>query len=450
MATRKDAAGFRVFGARFVDSVKSEGTPEAYEKSRLVVQGFNDDHDYLTHAPTVQRASQRLLLALCVCDPEFYLKTRDVSQANVQSTSKIRRQIFVLPPRILGFPPDVLFRVNRPLYGIPEAGIHWYKTYHTYHKHDLKMSPSVYDPCLLSTKASLAITSGSRSTPRGIVCLKTDDTAYIGNKAFFKLEEQKHTKFDSKEAQLLTSHSSIKFNGAVLSQQKNRLFLSQPDHIRNLNKLDETNFTSEEFVTERARGSYISGMCRPKCTYGFCHLSQVTTPSKRDVKLLNKVMHACTEDPERGLRFFPLDLESMIMGVFLDAGFATNSDMTSQLGFVVALMDKSGNGNVVHYASTKSKRVTRSVLAAELFAMVQGFDDCSVLRLTLNDILGRVIPMHVYTDSRSLYDCLTNINRTREKRLLIDLCMLRESYERREISEVFWIPTAQNPADAFT
>lgn len=28
--------------------------------------------------------------------------------------------------------------------------------------------------------------------------------------------------------------------------------------------------------------------------------------------------------------------------------------------------------------------------------------------------------------------------------------MLRQSYERHEITEVFWIPTVQNPADAFT
>ena len=65
-------------------------------------------------------------------------------------------------------------------------------------------------------------------------------------------------------------------------------------------------------------------------------------------------------------------------------------------------------------------------------------------------MLGRIIELHVYTDSRSLYDGLVRINQTTEKRLLIDLRMLRQSYERREITEVFWVPTAQNPADAFT
>ena len=116
----------------------------------------------------------------------------------------------------------------------------------------------------------------------------------------------------------------------------------------------------------------------------------------------------------------------------------------------MTLMDKHGRANVLHYGSLKSKRITRSVLAAELFAMVHGFDVSSTIRLAFNAMLDRVIPLHVYTDSRSLYDCLTRINHTTEKRLLIDLRMLRQSYERREITEVFWIPTAQNPADAFT
>lgn len=98
-------------------------------------------------------------------------------------------------------------------------------------------------------------------------------------------------------------------------------------------------------------------------------------------------------------------------------------------------MDKDMKSNIIHYGSIKSKRVARSVLAAEMFIMVQGLDACSAMRLALNDIFSTPIPLKIYTDSHSLFDCLTNINRTTEKRLLIDLFMLRKSYELREISE---------------
>lgn len=114
----------------------------------------------------------------------------------------------------------------------------------------------------------------------------------------------------------------------------------------------------------------------------------------------------------KGLIFKPMNPASLEIALFIDAGFATNNNMTSQLGFIMVLMDKDMNANIIHYGSVKSKRVTRSVLAAEIFAMVQGFDVSSTMCLALNDMFGNLIPFKIYTDSRSLFDCLTNINCT--------------------------------------
>ena len=61
-----------------------------------------------------------------------------------------------------------------------------------------------------------------------------------------------------------------------------------------------------------------------------------------------------------------------------------------------------------------------------------------------------VTPLTVCTDSKSLYDCLVKLGTTNEKRLMIDLLCLRQSYERREIAEVKWIDGNTNPADAMT
>ena len=60
------------------------------------------------------------------------------------------------------------------------------------------------------------------------------------------------------------------------------------------------------------------------------------------------------------------------------------------------------------------------------------------------------IPLIVCTDSRSLYDCLVKLGTTREKRLMIDIMSLRQSYEQREITEVRWIDGKDNPADSMT
>lgn len=58
--------------------------------------------------------------------------------------------------------------------------------------------------------------------------------------------------------------------------------------------------------------------------------------------------------------------------------------------------------------------------------------------------------MIVCTDSYSLYECLVKLGTTKEKRLMIDIIGLRQSYKRKEIAEVRWIDGRDNPADAMT
>lgn len=53
-------------------------------------------------------------------------------------------------------------------------------------------------------------------------------------------------------------------------------------------------------------------------------------------------------------------------------------------------------------------------------------------------------------DSQSYFDSLTTQNTTTEKRFLIDLRVLREPYQKRDIADVYWIPGDQNPVDAVT
>jgi hypothetical protein len=122
--------------------------------------------------------------------------------------------------------------------------------------------------------------------------------------------------------------------------------------------------------------------------------------------------------------------------VFTDASFANNFDFSSQIGFVITLTDANSKANIIHWSSIKCKRVTRSVLASELYAMAHGFDVGAAVNATLEKILQQPIPMVLCTDSKSLYDCLVKLGTTYEKRLIVDLVCLRQSYERQEIAEI--------------
>ena len=169
---------------------------------------------------------------------------------------------------------------------------------------------------------------------------------------------------------------------------------------------------------------------------------------------------------ERGIKYIILDLNHMKLFVFVDGSFANNKDFSSQIGYLIILSNETANetanrmdefiikGNLIHYSSTKSKRVTRSVLASEIYGMVGGVNMAIAINIMIRMITSQLgfssTPIIVCTDSYSLYECLVKLGTTKEKRLMIDIMALCQLYERREIAEVRWINGKDNPADAMT
>jgi hypothetical protein len=145
-----------------------------------------------------------------------------------------------------------------------------------------------------------------------------------------------------------------------------------------------------------------------------------------------------------------LDKDSLSIITFTDAAFANNKDFSSQIGYIIVIADKHNKANILHWSSTKCKRVTRSVLVSELYAMAVGFDISASMKATIDRILNKEVPLVVCTDSKSLYKCLIKLGTTQEKRLMIDIMALRQACECREIVEVRWIEGASNPVDALT
>jgi hypothetical protein len=84
--------------------------------------------------------------------------------------------------------------------------------------------------------------------------------------------------------------------------------------------------------------------------------------------------------------------------------------------------------------------VTRNVLALVIYGIVGGIDISFAIRSTLTIIIKQLklftIPIIVCTNSYSLYECLVKLGITKEKRLIIDIMAIRESYENRELFEI--------------
>jgi hypothetical protein len=143
----------------------------------------------------------------------------------------------------------------------------------------------------------------------------------------------------------------------------------------------------DQYVAQRARGAYIATVCQPESAYDLSFAAQVIDPQEENIKQLNKRIQWQIDNAIRGLTFVPLDLNFLSLLVFTDASFANNRDLSSQIGFVIVLTDRNQDANIIHWSSIKCKRVTRSILASELYALAHGFDIGAAIKSTIQKIL---------------------------------------------------------------
>jgi len=114
------------------------------------------------------------------------------------------------------------------------------------------------------------------------------------------------------------------------------------------------------------------------CPYEVSQLTQGNQSrfeeNRRDViKATNRVI-GFVKDNAVTARFPKLELSSLRVIGISDASFATNYDSSSQLGYIVFIADAKGRAIPIFFKSYKARRVTRSVMGAELIAFSDMFD----------------------------------------------------------------------------
>ena len=85
--------------------------------------------------------------------------------------------------------------------------------------------------------------------------------------------------------------------------------------------------------------------------------------------------------------------------------------MLSQMGYVITLSNKTKDsdhsftftGNIIHWSSVKCKRITRSVLASEIYAMAHGVDIAIAIGGTIDMIMSSSTRPQPW--ARALYMC---------------------------------------------
>ena len=208
--------------------------------------------------------------------------------------------------------------------------------------------------------------------------------------------------------------------------------------------------TISEFRSLRGQLNRINHT-RTDISFAVAYLSLVTEVSlcEADVKPAKKVVKNLSEMRNMTLRFVPPDLKAMYIVVYTDSSFANNKDCASQIGFFVFPKDDENNANLIHFSSRKAQRGTTSILGAEIYAFADGGLDYEfILQHHLTNILKKNLLIRMITDSKSIFDNVTKMSYTEEKRLAIDVSAIREAYDWGEIDKIAWIRSFYNPADA--
>ena len=133
-------------------------------------------------------------------------------------------------PSELGLPSGYALKVLKPLYGIPESGLHWYLTYLSHHLDTLDMIRTTVDPCVLVRKVN--------GTLDGLIILQVEDSLGIGSKEILKDEELGSKQFLCKERSMIEPGGiPTSFNGLTITNDGNGYSIKQPNKI---DKLQQT------------------------------------------------------------------------------------------------------------------------------------------------------------------------------------------------------------------
>jgi hypothetical protein len=112
--------------------------------------------------------------------------------AYTQSATTLERQVFQAPSE-MGLPHDQVLLCLRPLYGIPEAGLHWFRTYIDHHLKYLEMTQSLADKCFLYRQEEHGFS---------VTALQVDDNLGHGTPTVLKDEEKHSSRYVCKPRQI--------------------------------------------------------------------------------------------------------------------------------------------------------------------------------------------------------------------------------------------------------
>ena len=338
------------------------------------------------------------------------------------------------------------------VYGLSDAPSSWYvRVRDEFEK--LKVKTSIYDHALFFWHEDGIL--------QGIIASHVDDFIFGGSKVFISevINPLKEIFCISHEEAIM-----FKYTGLHIKQCLSEIQVDQRGYVesikpialgkkRSTQKYDDLNHDErEEFRTICGQLNWVSRNTRPETSYDTCLLSNAMKTCKaEDILAGNKVIKRLKSE-DLALRFPNLGsiMDSKLIA-YSDASYANLPDGSSQGAFVVLLVNSEGLFAPLAWQSKKLKRVVKSTLAAETLAAVEAVETGFLLTLILKEQHNSQssIDIECFTDNQSLFDTIHSTNSIIDKRLRVDMAILREMVHKKEVL-IKWVETKDQLADALT
>ena len=143
--------------------------------------------------------------------------------------------------------------------------------------------------------------------------------------------------------------------------------------------------------------------------------------------------------------------QNLKLAVYADASLGNLPDGGSQGGYIIFMVDSDGSCAPIEWQSVRIRRVVRSTLAAETLAMAVALDAAMLIEAMWREMVGPHYNISIVgiTDCHSLFDAVNSSKAVTDKRLRMEISMLREMQERGEM-ELSWTEKENQLADVLT